>query len=169
MAKTKTTSSGLIGRPTRAERTHVRRVVRLMHETLDDSPVVHDVVCGLHSGLPICCVVFFVKVMSKIRGEEDRLAYFDMFPSRRPGYVPCPKCLIDGAFVKVRPCSCDDTLDHFENEEMQRVALARGETARWVARMRKAWLAEMPVPADVEEAMVRGLDRWLDETAKLYR
>ena len=74
--------------------------------------------CGLHSGFPKCCVVFFVKVwwpyMIAIdqlspRARADALIPFDAYLkwTTRPGYVPCSKCIVERSFVEVLACDCE--------------------------------------------------------------
>jgi hypothetical protein len=74
--------------------------------------------CGLHSGLPRCCVAFFVKVWwpywlaidgLSSRARTDAHAAFAAYQrwTTRPGYVPCPRCVVDENFVEVLPCECE--------------------------------------------------------------
>ncbi len=83
-----------------------------------DRAMMERVECGLHSGLPRCCVAFFVKVwwpyMLAIdglspRAEADAHVAFDAYQlwTTRPGYVPCPRCVVDKNFVEVLPCACE--------------------------------------------------------------
>ena len=68
---------------------------------------------GLHAGYPPCCVLFFMTTwggrrpswqvsdhsFSLVRDAED-----DLFEVQ---YVPCPKCLVERAFVKkTKKCRC---------------------------------------------------------------
>lgn len=77
--------------------------------------------CGLHSGIPRCCVAFFVKVWwpywvmldePPSRAKKTAHVAFDEYSrwTTRPGYVPCPACVIDGNFVEVLPCECEQRL-----------------------------------------------------------
>jgi len=67
----------------------------------------YDIECGRHSGFPDCCVRFFVirwitkdtdsKFSKDYRAKLNRL-------KKHPGYIPCPKCLKNKTFVKVKKC-----------------------------------------------------------------
>lgn len=74
--------------------------------------------CGLHSGIPECCVAFYVlawedlyampeyaKAMDKVRHLGRHRAANNY---RLIGYVPCPACLLAETFVKVRRCKCGE-------------------------------------------------------------
>lgn len=83
-----------------------------------DRSAMEMIECGLHSGLPKCCVAFFVKVWWPywlLLDERLSLAKVDPHGSfdayqkwtTRPGYVPCPRCVLDESFVEVLPCECE--------------------------------------------------------------
>lgn len=74
--------------------------------------------CGVHSGFPSCCIAFFVKVWwpyalaidgSSTRARADALTAYNAYQkwSTRPGYVPCPSCVVERKFVEVLPCDCE--------------------------------------------------------------
>jgi len=113
---------------------HEKEVVALLRrmEALQpDDLTIYNVDCGIHSGFPACCIVFFVKVWDRwvlslaslhAHGEthaqllqradsqqkEALLAtdsYRDMIGDLHVGYVPCPRCLLDRSFVVPRKCS----------------------------------------------------------------
>lgn len=77
-----------------------------------DESLVHHVTCGLHSGIPECCVLFFVTVW------YDGKHPLDWPPGKRTyqqamrrtigtvNYVPCPGCLTRRTFIKTRRCRC---------------------------------------------------------------
>lgn len=82
-----------------------------------DCSAVEMIECGLHSGLPRCCIAFFVKVWWPFMCAIDELppstgtnsrADFDEYQrwTTQPGYVPCPRCVLDENFVEVLPCEC---------------------------------------------------------------
>jgi len=94
------------------------RVARDLGVDPADGAVMKMVECGLHSGLPRCCVAFFVKVWWPywlVIDERLSLAKVDPHGSfaayqrwtTRPGYVPCPRCVLDENFVEVLPCECE--------------------------------------------------------------
>lgn len=87
-----------------------------------------DIHCGLHSGIPECCVFFFVKVWSRWgqgRERDRRYAEYHAFlrgalGGRHPGYVLCPACVLRRHVVAVRRCGC----------HRQRTARVGGRTVR---------------------------------------
>lgn len=106
-------------------------MLRRFGETAPDDATIHSVDCGIHSGFAPCCIAFFVKVWSRwmrmtaslhAHGEtlDQRLArsnpaqaealhamqsYLRVVNDDGVGYVPCPRCALDGDFVEPRPCS----------------------------------------------------------------
>ncbi len=91
--------------------------------------------CGLHSGIPKCCVAHFVKVMMPLwdalpdncldaevydamsEAEQSifNICYGYMFwwrptdkqPEEWPAYTPCPSCLINNTIVpELKKCNC---------------------------------------------------------------
>jgi hypothetical protein len=92
----------------------VIELIEQMGEHPHDPTTAHLVACGLHSGFPTCCIVFFVKFwwpMMEGDGDPDGIArYRAMMKSmgmvEGPGYIPCPRCLLERNFVGVRRCSC---------------------------------------------------------------
>ncbi len=78
--------------------------------------------CGLHSGLPLCCVTWYLtawRLLWRIDfhvapvetiGEVDFLMdgvtvrYQMLAPW---GYVPCPSCIVRNNRVNMRSCACD--------------------------------------------------------------
>lgn len=76
--------------------------------------------CGLHSGFPVCCVAFFVKIwwpytlaldVLSVRPRADALGFYDAYQrwTTRPGYVPCPSRVVEKKFVEVKACDCELT------------------------------------------------------------
>jgi hypothetical protein len=71
----------------------------------------HTIECGLlHTGLPSCCVAYFIDVWTQRRDDPDVLAHEKEMP--KVGYVPCPRCVKRGSFVVPKPCACNA---HFED------------------------------------------------------
>lgn len=72
-----------------------------------DAALVADVTCGLHSGLPDCCVLFYVTFWQA--ADDARRAWYRRYMkySGLPEYVPCPACLASGVFVEVAHCVCE--------------------------------------------------------------
>jgi len=70
-----------------------------------------DVECGLHSGIPPCCVLFYVAewrpLVHELGNDHPAVAAHSRRMFRvRPGYVPCPACMRRGAFVRIRDMGC---------------------------------------------------------------
>jgi hypothetical protein len=75
----------------------------------------HAIECGLlHTGLPSCCVAFFVSEFFAM-STKDRAAYGELAredsKGNRHDYVRCPKCVEEGLFVNPKPCACDANMD----------------------------------------------------------
>jgi hypothetical protein len=102
---------------------HQEAVVDLLRRMGDLSPgdaTIRIVDCGLHSGLPVCCVRFFVEAWwpanvvvrwssraSSVARKQARAtidSYRGVFGSLDVGYVPCPRCARSRSFVAARPC-----------------------------------------------------------------
>jgi hypothetical protein len=71
-----------------------------------------DIECGLHSGIPKCCVLFFVKVWRHWMDEREGVLMNSYWSTQRvlginqPGYIPCPACLLAGNLVPIKECFC---------------------------------------------------------------
>jgi len=63
-----------------------------------------DIICGLHSGFPPCCVKFFVTKWIWNVGSKNSNKYFEKIVLAGPWYIPCPKCLKNKTFVPVKEC-----------------------------------------------------------------
>lgn len=89
-------------------------IAQMMDEDVNDIVIMNRIECGLHSGFPLCCVVFFVKVWGPFVMDVDDAdralseSYHAWLSNMEcsVGYVPCPKCVIDETFVKVKSCDC---------------------------------------------------------------
>jgi hypothetical protein len=71
-------------------------------------PQIH---CGLHSGIPECCVLFFLTCWPIIRRDEDETGEPSVYrvlvweaETDSKGYIPCPACLASRRFVELREC-----------------------------------------------------------------
>lgn len=69
--------------------------------------------CGfVHSGIPACCVVFFMQTwlpyVAALTAANSDLAYLTSVAITKAfGYVPCPKCTRAARFVKLQKCNCN--------------------------------------------------------------
>jgi hypothetical protein len=66
-----------------------------------------DITCGLHSGFPPCCIKWYItkwiwnldtKLFDKHWGKIRGVKGIDI------SYIPCPKCLKNKTFVKLKKC-----------------------------------------------------------------
>ena len=64
----------------------------------------HDLQCGLHSGLSLCCVLFYGLVWSNVR--QGRFTRWYM-KQHKLGYIPCPLCVLLRRDVCVTDCGCN--------------------------------------------------------------
>lgn len=73
--------------------------------------------CGFHSGIPACCIKFYVtKWMWLNHKGKFFISYWDRMNKHKwtfdekgeavPAfqYIPCPKCLAQHRFTKLLPC-----------------------------------------------------------------
>jgi hypothetical protein len=66
-----------------------------------------DISCGIHSGFPPCCVKFFVTKWVWHRFHKSNNKHWDnirAIDSFDINYIPCPKCLKNKTFVKLKKC-----------------------------------------------------------------
>ncbi len=71
----------------------------------------HDIECGLlHSGLPSCCVAYFVSEWVSMTAVE-RIRHPDHSRKRPVGYVRCPGCVASKTIVPVKPCACPEQIN----------------------------------------------------------
>lgn len=83
-----------------------RTTIRLNH-------LKNTVECGFHSGIPACCIRFYVTVWLwlELESRSDR-ENSEVFKSYRrklrevehPGYIACPECISTEFFVKMKDC-----------------------------------------------------------------
>jgi hypothetical protein len=85
--------------------------------------------CGVHSGFPTCCIVFYLtrKIwMTELENER----YNSLIRQKRyyvyndvgaidkivPSYIPCPRCLELNHFVTdIKACDCKNGEEHAGN------------------------------------------------------
>ncbi len=78
--------------------THDYILVRLKH-------LPKTIECGIHSGIPACCILHYVTV-HMWRTSEQQSDYMALIDATAPDvdYSPCPQCLEARAFVETRAC-----------------------------------------------------------------
>lgn len=71
---------------------------------------IHDLRCGLHSGIPVCCIAWYLgpwRWMGYGRAPKLREWYFErIFKRGAFDHIGCPKCLLLRRPVVVRDCTC---------------------------------------------------------------
>lgn len=75
----------------------------LRNRILNNIP--YDIHCGKHSGFPNCCIIFFITQWAWMSSNKKQPHWDKMNKLRNhPGYIPCPKCLRNRDFIKVKLC-----------------------------------------------------------------
>ena len=67
-----------------------------------------DIECGLHSGIPICCIAFYLTEWKEIQKDRNRVRDHDINSLNYPGYVRCYSCIERNHKVEVRNCQEKD-------------------------------------------------------------
>jgi hypothetical protein len=71
--------------------------------------------CGLHSGIPDYCIKWYISKWTwmpllKRMERVNRLKKYNI------GYIPCPQCLRNKAFVKVKKCPRGTHCNHWKEQ-----------------------------------------------------
>lgn len=96
-----------------------------------------DVECGMHSGIPDCCIKFFVTVwvwVPKTRKSKTFRDYWNKMEKKYKygkdtldngakylGYIPCPSCLHKNNFIQVKDCKPEDHKTFALNSKTKRI------------------------------------------------
>lgn len=104
-----------------AQQEAVASLLRQIGDLDPDDGTIRLVECGLHSGFPPCCVVFFVQVwwpahmldgsspaLRKTRAlmsDYQRVLRRVRADHARVSYIPCPDCVLSKKFVMMKKCS----------------------------------------------------------------
>lgn len=101
------------------ESQEVAKLLSKLHLRRRDKQVLDDITCGLHSGIPECCVAFYLLMWQPAVHAEKALAdtmldassLFKFNAHYRKllgpcGYVRCPACILAKRVVKVKACDC---------------------------------------------------------------
>ena len=67
--------------------------------------------CGKHSGIPECCIRFFIGPWAKIyQNDERREAYWDIMRGALPTaeYIVCPRCIAEKRVFPTEKCECGE-------------------------------------------------------------
>jgi hypothetical protein len=73
--------------------------------------------CGNCSGIPDCCVEYFITVWKESHMGIKLPVLKELDKSENPGvhYIPCPTCLKNKNFIKLLPCNKEcDLVKEFE-------------------------------------------------------
>lgn len=71
--------------------------------------VAYEIECGVHSGIPVCCIAFYVQDWFKIKVFTVYRRELNKFTKKHKffiGYIPCPRCFLLERFVSLTPCTC---------------------------------------------------------------
>ena len=145
----------------------VRNAIKFMGESLNDACVVGDVECGLHSGLPLCCIVFFVKVRWRL-DEAGVASYRQIRGDHKANYFACPRCLIEQTIVEMHPCDCSAKCDGHLRRELQKLATRKRRPKKWVDMILQRYECEEPLDAETQAAIDRGHTARDAETVARY-
>ena len=92
-----------------------------MRKPTDWLVAAHDIQCGTHSGIPPCCIAWYVIVWRHWTQERrDRYTTITHKVSGYAGYIPCPRCAgravsgLDTTIATIRACACDASLAEIE-------------------------------------------------------
>ena len=81
----------------------------------------HDIRCGLHSGIPLCCILWFITCWKPLH-RHICSGYFQVMWLRGADFdhIPCPICLARGREDGVADCDCweDDALQGLDALEL---------------------------------------------------
>jgi hypothetical protein len=65
--------------------------------------------CGRHSGIPECCIDWFIGPWSSISipGKAWALYWKENDKARNVEYIRCPTCIKKSIVVKIKGCDCE--------------------------------------------------------------
>lgn len=75
---------------------------------------VSDIICGNHSNIPLCCILWYMNPWARIQTKEDHGGWINW----KGNYKPCPECMIrymEGRFKpqEVKRCDCNGGVYNF--------------------------------------------------------
>lgn len=83
--------------------------------------MIHDIRCGIHSGIPACCIAFYIgHWMHGFEGMKEA-QYITrhrkrMREAKLSGYIACPDCLTTKNLVRPNICACGHLTDRARRE-----------------------------------------------------
>ena len=89
---------------------------------LDESD--SDVICGIHSGFPPCCIEFYVNTWLPAWRDLNRIGLLgwiiaEAVRSRSCGYIICPECVANNNVVEVKRCNIDECQRHYNSRRVR--------------------------------------------------
>ena len=63
-------------------------------------------VCGRHSGIPECCIDFFIGQWSNVLHPQVKIRGQYLQMCNPASYIRCPMCILNGKIVKLKRCDC---------------------------------------------------------------
>jgi len=65
--------------------------------------------CGRHSGIPECCINWYINSWSTIVANVPVLwrAYWDYNNTEDAGYIRCSACIENSIVVELKECDCE--------------------------------------------------------------
>lgn len=80
----------------------------------------HDIVCGLRSNIPACCIRFWLDAYLQM-SSYDQDSYFQKVSNSPFSYIPCPSCFENKIVNKLILCensnSCADNPTCYERTD----------------------------------------------------
>lgn len=67
-----------------------------------------DIRYGLHSRIPVCCILWFVTLWPLLFKTEAAGTYWRWMEEMRGGgmeYIPCPFCILMGRVKEIKSCT----------------------------------------------------------------
>tara|TARA_Y100000593_G_scaffold38054_1_gene73837 strand:- start:5134 stop:5361 length:228 start_codon:yes stop_codon:yes gene_type:complete len=62
--------------------------------------------CGRHSGIPECCIQWFVTAWSNYVYINSDLRNKYLLVNDNVGYIRCPTCIANRSVIKIKECDC---------------------------------------------------------------
>ena len=66
----------------------------------------HHIKCGKHSGIPNCCIEWFISTWIPAIGVNRDFVAVHHLNNGDVGYIRCPKCIENNSIVAIEKCDC---------------------------------------------------------------
>jgi len=72
---------------------------------------VNDRDCGKHSGIPSCCVLWYIGVWKKAIMNIPKLwrMYYSVNDTDNVEYIRCPVCILLDYTIELKECGCHES------------------------------------------------------------